>query len=617
MARLPKSPDLDWRADGAPVARAHDDVYFSAQDGLAETQAVFLAGCRLPEAWSGREAFTVAETGFGTGLNFLALWQMWQAHAPSETAWLHFVSFEGFPLQAEDAARALAAWPGLSELSGQLLARWPHGAMGTRRIVWSEARISLTLHIGDIHDTLPAAQFQADAWFLDGFSPAKNEVMWGDWIYPEIAARSAPGARVGTFTVAGHVRRGLAAAGFVVSKAPGHGRKRNRLEAVFEGEGVPAADLYGLRGTGGAVRRIAVIGGGIAGVTAAHALEAAGASVTLFEQDGTLMSGASGNAMALVMPRLDAGDTIEARVLIDAYIAARDLYRGQPGVSETDVRHMPRDDKELARFAKLLADPPLPLEDLEALRGGGVLHKRALILHPHVLAEALVRRVVVQCGASVAVDVSKRSVNGEAFDVIVLANGMAAGDLVGGLSMQARLGQVEHVADATRAEPSAITSGHYALADGTERLWGATFEAAQGAPEVSEASREINRQALEGLQPWWLAQVRGQPGRSRAGIRATTPDFLPLIGAALDVTKAEAAFAGLRDGRMPDVDAPLIEGLYVATGYGSRGFTWGPWAGGLLAAQIMSGPAAASVSVLQAVSPSRLTYRAMKRGQPI
>lgn len=617
MARLPKSPDLDWREDGAPIARAHDDVYFSAQDGLAETRAVFLTGCGLPEAWAGREVFTVAETGFGTGLNFLALWRMWQAHAPSETAWLHFVSFEGFPLRVEDAARALAAWPELSELSEKLIARWPHGAMGTRRIVWPEARISLTLHIGDIRDTLPNAQFQADAWFLDGFSPAKNEAMWGPWIYPEIAGRSAPGVRVGTFTVAGHVRRGLAAAGFAVSKAPGHGRKRDRLEAVFEGDVVPAADIYGLRGNAAPMRRIAVIGGGIAGVTAAHALAAAGAAVTLFEQAAALMSGASGNAMALVMPRLDAGDTVEARVLIDAYVAARDLYRGQPGVSETDVRQMPRDDKELARFAKLLADPPLPLEDLEALRGGGLLHKRALIVHPRVLAEALVGQVKVCCGAAVVLDLPERSVSGEKFDAIVLANGMAANEALGGLSLQGRLGQVENVADAPQAEPSAIASGHYALADGADRLWGATFEAANGAAKVSEASREINRQALEGLQPWWLAQVRDQPGQSRAGIRATTLDFLPLIGAALDVSKAEAAFASLRDGRMPDVDAPLIEGVYVATGYGSRGFTWGPWSGGLLAAQIMGGPAAASVSVRQAVSPSRLTLRAMKRGQPV
>uniref|UniRef100_UPI0030F4CC35 tRNA (5-methylaminomethyl-2-thiouridine)(34)-methyltransferase MnmD n=1 Tax=Hyphomonas sp. TaxID=87 RepID=UPI0030F4CC35 len=233
MPRLLTPPEIDWREDGTPVARAHDDVYFTAGDGLAESRAVFLAGCGLPDAWQGREVFTVAETGFGTGLNFLALWQMWETHRPSPTARLHFVSFEAFPLLPEDAVRALDSWPELEELAALMIARWPGPAKGVRRMVWPDAGISLTLHHGDIRETLPAARFRADAWFLDGFSPAKNEEMWGTWIYPEIAAHSAPDARLGTFTVAGAVRRGLADAGFAVSREPGHGRKRERLEATL------------------------------------------------------------------------------------------------------------------------------------------------------------------------------------------------------------------------------------------------------------------------------------------------------------------------------------------------------------------------------------------------
>ena len=200
MPRLLTPPEIDWREDGTPVARAHNDVYFTAGDGLAESRAVFLAGCGLPDAWQGREVFTVAETGFGTGLNFLALWQMWETHRPSPTARLHFVSFEAFPLLPQDAVRALDSWPELEELAALMIARWPGPAKGVRRMVWPDAGVSLTLHHGDIRETLPAARFRADAWFLDGFSPAKNEEMWGDWIYPEIAARSVPGARLATFT---------------------------------------------------------------------------------------------------------------------------------------------------------------------------------------------------------------------------------------------------------------------------------------------------------------------------------------------------------------------------------------------------------------------------------
>ncbi|MEL6661804.1 MAG: tRNA (5-methylaminomethyl-2-thiouridine)(34)-methyltransferase MnmD, partial [Pseudomonadota bacterium] len=177
MSRLPPAPDLDWKPDGTPVARGFDDVYFSTADGLEESRAVFLLGCGLPERWTDTDTFTIAETGFGTGLNFLAAWDLWKRSPRRPEGWLHFVSFEGFPLHKEDAARALAAWPELGELSAQLLARWPHRARGVRQLVWPDDRITLTLHIDDIADALPQAQFTADAWFLDGFSPAKNQAM--------------------------------------------------------------------------------------------------------------------------------------------------------------------------------------------------------------------------------------------------------------------------------------------------------------------------------------------------------------------------------------------------------------------------------------------------------
>ena len=225
--RLPPRPNLEWKDDGTPVDPRVDDVYYSVQDGLAETRAVFLSGCGLPENWQDRATFMIAELGFGTGLNFLATWQLWQQTRP-ENGWLNFVSFEGFPLDAQDIERAMQPWPELAEFAEQLCEKWPTRAYGVRHLIWPDARLSLTLHIGLIADALPQAMFKADAWFLDGFSPAKNGAMWDEALWPLIAERSAAGARVGTFTVAGAVRRGLASAGFTVDKRPGHGRKRER-----------------------------------------------------------------------------------------------------------------------------------------------------------------------------------------------------------------------------------------------------------------------------------------------------------------------------------------------------------------------------------------------------
>lgn len=616
MARLLTFPRINWNAEGAPVAEAHGDVYYSLQDGLEETRAVFLRSCGLPEAWSGRRQFTVAETGFGTGLNFLALWQLWRQHRPAHDAQITFVSFELYPLAEEDARRALAAWPELADLSAQLLARWPGPVRGVRELYFPEDGVRLVLHLGDIADMLPQAVFAADAWFLDGFSPAKNEDMWSPAIYPEIAKHSAPGARLGTFTVAGAVRRGLTEAGFKVSKAEGHGRKRERLEAHIAAPPPPAPDIFALRSPVSRPQRIAILGAGIAGAALAHRLRADGFEPEVFDPASIPASGASGNPLGLLMPRLDAGDTAEAALLIDAYLAASSFYRDLPEAEETEVLQRPRNPVEAARFEKLIADPPLPLEDIEAARGGALLHKRALILRPALLVARLLDGVVQHLATPVSVNLEERSVNGARFDAVILANGIDAAALAPILTLEARLGQVDWAETPVNAPPSALASGNYALALGAQRLWGATFEKLDGcyAAEGTAAARAENLAALEKLSPWWLNSVREAPLQSRASLRATTSDRLPLIGAVPDAEAAEIAFAGLKKGRAAETDAPSRTGIYVSGGFGARGFTWAPWAAAILSARLAGAPSPASYRALCAVSPMRFVLRALRRG---
>lgn len=617
MTRLLTQPEIDWKDDGTPVARAAGDVYFTAGDGLGETRAVFLAGCNLPEAWSGRETFTIAETGFGTGLNFLASWDLWRETRPSPTAFLHFVSYEGFPLAREDAARALSAWPELADLSERLIAVWPGPVRGVRHFIWPEDGVTLTLHLADIAESLPDSIYHADAWFLDGFSPAKNEAMWAPDLFKWISERSVPGTPAATFTVAGAVRRGLAEAGFSVAKAPGHGRKRERLEARLATPPSPEPDVYGLSRPLPRANRVAILGAGIAGASAAHALAQLGADPVIFDPEDGPGSGGSGNPMGLVMPRLDAGDTAQARLLVDAYLAARHMYAGRPGVTETDVRQVPKDDAETARFEKLLADPPLPLEDLEALSGGGVLHKRALIVEPAKLIPSLLEGVEQHYGAAPEVDLAARTVNGAAFDAIILANGMAAGGMLPWLGLEARMGQVDFTEGPADVPPFAMASGTYALALGQKRLWGATFDkvAPDTLPFTSDAAREENLKGVETLSPYWIRDTANADIVSRASLRATTSDRLPLIGAVPDHDAFLETFAGMRKGRPADADAPLLERVFISSGFGARGFTWGPWAGSVLAARLCGAPAPASRSALEAIAPTRLLLRALKRGR--
>lgn len=206
---------LDWRG-AIPVSRRFDDPYFSLAGGLEETRHVFLAGNDLPGRL--RPGFHVAETGFGTGLNLLAL-------ARVATVPVRFTSFEAFPMTPGDLARAHEAFPELAVLSAELRAGW--GGAGFR-----VGQVTVEVIQGDARETLPAWQGAADAWFLDGFSPAKNPELWSDALMAEVGRHTAPGGSFATYTAAGHVRRALAAAGFTVERAPGFAGKRHMSRGV-------------------------------------------------------------------------------------------------------------------------------------------------------------------------------------------------------------------------------------------------------------------------------------------------------------------------------------------------------------------------------------------------
>lgn len=608
MSRLPPRPALVWSDDGTPEDTRVGDIYFSRQSGLEETRTVFLKGCGLPERWAGKDSFTIGELGFGTGLNLLAVWDLWRATRPAPDAWLHFVSFEGFPLDRDDAARALSAWPELEALAGNLLSQRPERAKGVQRMVWPQDGVTLTLHTGDVLETLPQSQFEADAWFLDGFSPAKNADMWDPSLWPMVKARCINGTILATFTVAGFVRRGLQDAGFTVKKTQGFGRKRERLEVQLPDAPPPGADIYGLRGPANRPDRIRIVGAGIAGAALARTFLDRGIEVEVLEAGSRPAQAASGNPLALVMPRLDAGDTVQARLLIDAYLGARAFYRGREGVTETDVAQRPKDAREEERIAKVLADPPLGLENLEAL-AKGQLHKRALILEPHTLIPPLLEGATVRSGTPFDFGDLDPDVP------TILAAGQSASDLLPWLSLTGRLGQVEFADVEADAPPSAIANGHYALALGRRRLWGATFEALEGrSADTSDAARAQNMAALEALDPYWRQMAKKGVIESRAGVRATTPDRLPLIGAVPDAAEARAVFDGVRHGQAIERDAPLIDGLYICGGLGSRGFTWAPWGAEILASQVLGEPSAASRPALEAISPMRLILRELKRG---
>jgi tRNA 5-methylaminomethyl-2-thiouridine biosynthesis bifunctional protein len=225
---------LEWR-DGLPYSTAFNDVYFSSDNGLLETEYVFIQGNALVERWQSLadNNFTIMETGFGTGLNFLCACKYWLEHAPANAV-LHFTSVEKYPLHPSDMVKALHHWPSLKPIADELLTQY-ETLLNTGTAILFNNRIRLQVLFGDATACLSKLDTKADAWFLDGFAPSKNPEMWQQALFEQMTRLAHSQTTFATFTSAGMVRRGLAAAGFKVNKQPGFGKKREMISGYFIG----------------------------------------------------------------------------------------------------------------------------------------------------------------------------------------------------------------------------------------------------------------------------------------------------------------------------------------------------------------------------------------------
>ncbi len=588
----PASP-VSFDADGAPRSIRYGDVYFSKAGGLAESRAVFLAGCGLPERWAGRRRFTVAELGFGTGLNIAALLALWRATRPFG-AQLSIFSVEAEPLAADAAARALAAFPELADIAALLTARWPGHARGFHRVDLPEFGAMLDVAVMGAADALAAWRGRADAWFLDGFAPAVNPAMWTDALMALVAARSAPGARAATYTVAGQARRALAAAGFAVERRPGFGAKRERLEATLPGE--PQTER--------AAPRVAIVGAGIAGAALARAFGALGAAARVFDsEDG---AGASGMPAALVTPRLDAGLGGAAQLHAQALGRAVRLYDALDGaVIARGVLQLEAAPRDAARFAKIAASDlfePGALEPLSAAATSerldepapaGLLLAGARVIDPAAVLRAWLPAVEAHAIAAVEpADAGWRlldaagQVIAEA-DIVCLAAGAGLAPIWPDAPIQPVRGQLSWVDGV--AAPAAAAWGAYAAPTRTGLMFGATHDRDDAAADWRAGDDVRNLAALAARLPQLAARLAGVPLHGRAAVRATTPDRLPLAGS-------------------------IAPGLFVLGGFGARGFALAPLLAEHVAAEALGAPSPLPDSLAAIVDPVRFAERARRRG---
>lgn len=625
--------------DGVPCAEDFGDVYFSREDGLAEARHVFLSGNDLPARWAGRTGFVIGETGFGTGLNFLLTAAEWQRQAPAG-ARLHYLSVEKHPLRRDDLARALAPWPQLAPHRETLLSAWPPPVEGLHRLELAGGRVVLSLLFGEAEALLAQLDARVDAWYLDGFAPARNPAMWQPSLLAQLARLSRPGATFATFTAAGQVRRNLLEAGFDVHKRQGFGRKREMLAGRIDAPPPRPAPSpwFALPRAAASERRALVVGAGLAGATCARALAERGWEITVLERQA-IASAASGNPAGVLMPRLNAVMDASARFHLGAFLntlawlGSLARHGLDTGFRQTGVLQLDRRRRHVTRIHPALpADVVIALDRSAAeARAGQTLAGDALYyplggwLTPARLCRHLLDhpRIEVRTGTPLqALDFADGRWRVALPDGpllapnVVLANGAEAMRLVpdGHWNLQAVRGQVSWLQAPRNAWPALPVSGDGYVTPTEEDflLIGATFDAGCHAPALREQDHQANLARLRESLPD-LARFPVDGGR--VGFRTSSPDRLPLIGPVPDMAWTRQAYAALRHGPLRRALPPAryLPGLYVTTAHGARGLATCPIAALHIAALLENEPLPLLRDTLDRIHPGRFLVRHLQR----
>lgn len=604
-------PQLDWSQPSGPRATGYGDIYFSAEDGLEETRAVFLQGCNLPQDWQGKPVYVVGELGFGTGLNALALWDLWRREGPA-TGWLHFVSVEKHPLPREDAARAFAAWPSLAGLSAQLLARWPSALKGAHRLIFPENRFSITLFQDEAELALAQIEARVDAWFLDGFAPDRNEAMWSQAVLDQIGRLSRAGTRVATFTVAGAVRRGLQQAGFSVEKRPGFGRKRQRLEAIYAGAETPPL-VSPVERTRPCAGRVAIIGAGIAGASLALAFRRRGRDVVVVDAIGP-SGGASGAPVGLLTPRLERTDRPHVRATLAAFEFARHTYSGLDGFYPEGVLRLPRDEADRDRLALIASR----MDGDHVWDGEGLWQPMAARFEPRKLVTQLLADTPLITARIARVEERETGVRlfDEAghevieADLVIHASGWGASAVFDALD--ANSGQLAVIAG-TPPPRAAVWGGYVCAAPGGGVMLGTTHVRGEDPGPAGSAIAGL-RADLALHQRETAAGLGETVLQTWSGIRAVTADQLPVTGP-LTGREFTARWRQYSTGRLPRIlpEPPGPCRQFILSGFGSRGFAHAPLLAEAMASDLGGEPGALERSGRECLQSTRFEWRRLKR----
>ena len=661
---------IHFSDDGIPIASDFEDPYFTNSGGLQETQYVFIRNNQLSDRWLHwqQSEFVIAETGFGTGLNFLAAWQTFTHfldNNPNHTLQrLHFISTEKFPLTAKDLQQSLAKWPELASLAKQLLQQYPYLSEGCHRLVFEQGKVILDLWLGDIHDSLPqwhnTEQGLVDAWFLDGFAPSKNPHMWNDALFAQLARLSKQHATFATFTAAGIVKRGLTEAGFTVEKRTGFGQKRHMLAGSHAScsSSRQCERMYYRYPKADAISpprsKVAIVGAGMAAANLALSLTQKGFSVEVFCAASHVADGASGNPQGGFYPQLNGQANIASHLQLLAFDFARRRYKSllMQGLSfshqwcgvlqiafneNVKLRQQSLIDKQIwpsslihavdEQQSSQIANIDLPYSGLFMPDAGWIC--------PPELVQSLfcAAQQQGQCEIHYNMPVLRLAQNGpqqwvihcedQAFTAthVVLAVGAESPSLssMSRLPWQPVRGQVEAIP--TQSPLSELRTvlchkGYLTPSFNGQHALGSTYQKRDSSTEyrIGEQQNNLHTLVKSLSKANWVENILAN-GNGRAAIRSSLPDHLPAAGAIFDWHKQTQQFANLYKA-LPSHCYPVaqsIEGLYVLGGLGSRGLTTAPLMAEIVASQISRSPLPLATNLLNALNPNRFLIKQLIR----
>ena len=642
--------EIAFDSEGTPYSPAYGDVYHSADSGPGQARHVFVGGNDLPRRWAGARVFTILETGFGLGLNCLATWREWRAD-PARCERLHFVSIETQPFD-RDALKTLHLRYGeFARLAEQLQQAWPPLVAGLHRLHFEDGRFTLTLAFGDVDLLTPRLRLRADAIYLDGFAPRCNPEMWSPQLMRGLARLARPGTTVSTYSSAGVVRQGLEAAGFVLEKCPGFGRKREMLRGSFaprwprrrprEHAPEPAS------------RHAIVIGAGLAGAAISERLASRGWQIDLIERRALPAAQTPGMVAGVFQPHISRDDCILSRAARNGFLYAvtRWLALERAGQAlawaRCGVLQLGGDshwDQRMTEAIAALGYPPDYAQYVERgvaetlagcrLRGGGWWFSGAGWMRPlSLIAAQLAAAGACTAGGSAltphfGIGVHAITRSGESWQavaadgsliaaapVLVLANSNDTTRLASiAQPLKNIRGQITYLPAEILTVPRVVLSGKgYVLpaADGVV-VTGSTYDHDNDDPEPQVQSHESNLLRLAQLLPHAQLALDASKLDGAVGFRCVAPDRMPLVGAMPDVDAARAQKAGLSGAQLTDL--PRCPGLYCASAYASRGLVWAALAGELLASLIEGEPLPLEGDLADALDPGRFVLRQARRG---